>query len=92
MAKKAEIWKRRHADELAGRKAAYYKTAEQLAEEAEEDEDNPDDKDIYDTGDNVSLLYLAFIHEPLYLCITVSLKSDPLKCLVEFTFSVKICV
>ncbi|VDM30613.1 unnamed protein product [Hydatigera taeniaeformis] len=52
MAKKAEVWRRRHADEVAGRKAAYYKTPEQLAEEAEVDEDNPDDKDIYDTGDN----------------------------------------
>ncbi|VDO00346.1 unnamed protein product [Rodentolepis nana] len=52
MAKKAEVWQRRHADELAGRKAAYYKTPEQLAEEAEVDEDNPDEKDIYDTGDN----------------------------------------
>lgn len=54
MAKKREVWQRRHADVLAGRKAAYYKTPEQLAEEAEEDEDNPDDKDIYDTGDNAS--------------------------------------
>lgn len=53
MAKKVGIWQRRRADELAGRKAAYYKTPEQLAEEAEVDEDNPDDKDIYDTGDNV---------------------------------------
>ncbi|VUZ51968.1 unnamed protein product [Hymenolepis diminuta] len=52
MAKKAEVWQRRHADEQAGRKAAYYKTPEQLAEEAEVDEDNPDEKDIYDTGDN----------------------------------------
>uniref|UniRef100_A0A5K3F8N4 Uncharacterized protein n=1 Tax=Mesocestoides corti TaxID=53468 RepID=A0A5K3F8N4_MESCO len=52
MAKKAEVWRRRHADEIAGRKAAYYKTPEQLADEAEVDEDNPDDKDIYDTGDN----------------------------------------
>ncbi|VDD75500.1 unnamed protein product [Mesocestoides corti] len=35
MAKKAEVWRRRHADEIAGRKAAYYKTPEQLADEAE---------------------------------------------------------
>ena len=62
MARKAEVWRRRHEDELAGRKAAYYKTPEQLAEEEEVDEDNPDEKDIYDTGDNVSLRAKSFFY------------------------------
>lgn len=73
MAKKAEVWRRRHEDEVAGRKAAYYKTPEQLAEEAEVDEDNPDDKDIYDTGDNVRLMSFKLPHSYTveYLWLTI---------------------
>nr|VZI00055.1 unnamed protein product [Spirometra erinaceieuropaei] len=51
MARKAEIWKRRHDEEAAGRKAAYLRS-KQYQEDLEEDDENPDEKDIYDTGDN----------------------------------------
>lgn len=51
MARKAEIWKRRHEEEAAGRKAAYLRS-KQYQEDQEEDDDNPDERDIYDTGDN----------------------------------------
>ena len=77
MAKRAEVWRRRHADELAGRKATYYKTPERLAEEADVDEDDPDAKDIYDTGDNVRpTLHLLLIgtesHVIAWLCVVIN--------------------
>lgn len=66
MERKAAIWQRRNVDELAGRRAAYYKSKEQLEEELEADEDNPDDKDIYDTGDNVSAPFYWIVRRFYY--------------------------